>query len=408
MGDDETVTDERVYWIWLQSRLGVQASVKSDEIYGYFSTARELYDAGAYEWRISGIFNPKQIEKLENKDLSQAERILQTCLKNNYNVITPTDESYPPMLFKLPNFPLVIYADGDLDCLKNKIAIAVVGTREPTRNSASIARALSSSMARAGAVIVSGGALGIDSASHTGALEANGKTVAVLGCGLDSDYLSTNRALRREISKSGAVISEFPPGTNALARNFPVRNRIISGLSYGTVVIEAGEKSGSLITARYAAQQGRDVYAVAGDLFSSKFRGANKLIQDGAKPVFSAMDVLEDYASVYPDIMDITKIETTLCLKNYEDPPSAKPLEDNPVRQEKGDVKFIKFPAPPLLSDNAKKIYSAFDSYEMQSEELIIRTELDAGSFSTAITELEMFGVIESRPGRTYVLNNKK
>lgn len=401
------MTDGRIYWIWLQNRLGISTSIKTDEIFGYFGTAEELYNAGSYEWRISGIFNPAQVEKLKNKDLSQAERIMSTCIKNNFDVITPNDESYPSMLFKLPNFPAVIYAKGDLDCLKNKITIAVVGTREPTRNSATIARALSASMARAGAVIVSGGALGIDSAAHTGALDANGNTVAVLGCGLDSDYLSVNRALRNDISKNGAVISEYPPGTNALARNFPIRNRIISGLSYGTVVIEAGEKSGSLITARYAAQQGRDIYAVAGDLFSSKFSGANKLIQDGAKPVFSAMDVLEDYASVYPEMMDISKIENKLCLKNYEDPPSAKPIEDNPRKQKTGDVKFIKVPVPPLLSENAKKVYLAFDSAEMQSEELVIKSGLDAGKFSSAITELEMFGIVESRPGRNYVFKNK-
>ena len=407
MGDDKTMTDGRAFWIWLQSRLGIGLSVNSEAIVQYFGTAEELYHAGVFEWRLSNVFTPKQIEKLLNQDLSEAEQILQICQKNQYDIVTPDDERYPPMLFKLPNFPLVLYVNGDLDCLKNKIAIAVVGTREPTRNSVSVAGALNASMARAGAVIVSGGALGIDSASHTGALNAHGNTVAVLGCGLDADYLPANRALRHEIARNGAVITEYPPGTHALARNFPIRNRIIAGLAYGTVVIEAGVKSGSLITAQYAAQQGRDVYAVPGDLLSSKFSGANKLIQDGAKPVFSAMDVLADYASVYPEMIDAAKIETELYMKTYEDPPSARPIEDNPRKQKKGAIQFIPFDAPPLLSENAKKIYFAFDSEEMHSEELIIKTALDAGSFSSAITELELLGIIESRPGRTYVLHNK-
>lgn len=395
---------DKIYWIWLQQTLGISASIRSDEIVTYFGNAKALYHAGEYEWRISGIFNPRQISKLGNQDLTKAKNILEICVKNNWQTVTPDDENYPSMLFRLPNFPLVLYVNGDLDCLKNKVAVAVVGTRTPTRNSACIARALSASVTRSGGLIVSGGALGIDSAAHNGVLDVGGKTVAVLGCGLNCNYPASNQAMRKQISENGAVITEYPPQTNPVAANFPTRNRIISGLSYGTVIIEAGEKSGSLITANYALEQGRDVFAVPGDIVSSGFTGTNKLIRDGAKPVFSAMDILEEYAVRYPELLDIEKVEKTLTLKTYADPPSISKVNDNPPRQQKGSVDFIRQPEHPLLSENAKNIYRAFESREMQTEELIIKTGLDVSSFNCAMTELELFGLVELMAGKNYKL----
>lgn len=395
---------DKVYWIWLQQVLGISASIKSDEITAYFGNARAVYFAGEREWRLSGVFTPRQLTKLENQDLTKAKNILASCVKNNWQTVTPDDENYPSMLFKLPNFPLVLYVKGDLDCLKNKITVAMVGTREPSRNSASIARAMASSVTRSGGLIVSGGALGIDAASHWGALDAKGKTVAVLGCGLNCNYPVANEALRREISQNGAVITEYPPETKALPANFPIRNRIISGLSYGTLVIEAGERSGSLITANYALNQGRDVFAVPGDIISSGFTGTNKLIHDGAKPIFNAMDVLEEYAMRYPELIDIEKIETTLTLKTYSDPPSAAKVDDNPPRKEKGEVKFIKQSEPPLLSENSRKIYRAFQKAEMQADELILKTGLGASEFTCAMTELELFDLVELQAGKNYKL----
>ncbi len=396
--------NDKVYWIWLQQMLGISTSIRSDEIISYFGTARAVYSAGERERMLSGIFTPRQLTKLENRDLTKAQNILNSCVKNNWQVVTPDDGNYPSMLFKLPNFPLVLYARGDLDCLKNKITIAVVGTRKPTRNSAVIARALSASITRSGGLIVSGGALGIDSAAHCGALDAKGKTVAVLGCGLNCNYPVANDALRKEISENGVIITEYPPETKALPANFPIRNRIISGLSYGTLVIEAGERSGSLITANYALEQGRDVYAVPGDIMSSGFTGANRLIRDGAKPVFNAIDVLEEYAIRYPELIDMNKIETKLTLRNYSDPPSVSKVDDNPPRGEKGEVKFIKQTEPMLVSENAKKIYRAFTRTEMQADELILNTGLGVSEFSSAITELELFDIVELQAGKNYKL----
>lgn len=395
MGDGQTMND-KVYWIWLQQALGISPSVRTDEFVSYFGSAKSLYFAGETEWRLSGVFSPKQISKLCNQDLSKAEHIFGVCVKNNWQVVTPGDGIYPSMLFKLPNFPLVLYVNGDLDCLKNKITIALVGTREPTVNSTCVARSLAASLTRSGAVVVSGGALGIDSASHQGALDANGKTVAVLGCGLDCNYPVANKAMRKQISENGAVVTEYPPGTMALARNFPIRNRIISGLSYGTVVIEAGERSGSLITANYALEQGRDVFAVPGDILFSGFTGANKLIRDGAKPVFNALDVLEDYAIRYPELVETDKIETTLTL---HEPP--RPVVKTEVKTVE---KVVRQPELSGLSEDARKIYRAFDRSEMQKEELIMKTGLGVSAFACAMTELELYGAVELLAGKNYKL----
>lgn len=389
--------NDKIYWIWLQQSIGINPTVRTDEIVSYFGSAKALYFAGEMEWRISGIFTSKQISKLCNQDLSKAENILNICAKNNWQVVTPDDGNYPSMLFKLPNFPLVLYVNGDLDCLKNKITVALVGTREPTVNSTRAARSLAASLTRSGAVVVSGGALGIDSASHQGALDANGSTVAVLGCGLDCTYPVANKALRKQITENGAVLTEYPPGTMAMPRNFPIRNRIISGLSYGTVVIEAGERSGSLITANYALEQGRDVFAVPGDILFSGFTGANKLIRDGAKPVFNALDILEEYAIRYPELVELDKIETTL---SFREQPSRTASE----KEEKSTDKVVKQPEPSGLSEDALKIYRAFDCAEMQKEELIIKTGLGVSAFACAMTELELFGLVELLAGKNYKL----
>lgn len=395
---------DKIYWLWLQTALGISNGVKSDEIISYFSDAKSLFFAGEREWKLSGVFTPKQIERLSKTKFTAAEKIAAQCAENGWKIVTPEDKEYPSLLFKLPNLPLALYVDGSLDCLKNRITVAIVGSRKTSRNSACIARALSASLARSGAVIVSGGALGIDSSAHLGALDEKSPTVAVLGCGFNCKYLSENQPLRNSISKNGAVVTEYPPDTDAQAYHFPYRNRLISGLSYGTVVIEAGAKSGSLITANLALEQGRDVFAVPGDIASSFHVGANKLIRDGAKPVFNAMDVLEEYAMRFPDMLDIDKIENELKMKTYADPPVMQKLEDNPKRSEKGSVEVVEFDEPPLLSENAKKIYRAFDTPTMQAEEIIIKTGLNTVDFMSAITELELLGIVMSGAGKVYTI----
>ena len=399
----------KLYWVWAQNALGISASVKSDEIVSYFGNAEKLYFAGEYEWKISGIFTNGQINKLKSTSLDGAKRIVAECEKYKIKIVTPDDENYPSMLFKLPNLPLVLYVRGDLDCLKNKITVAMVGAREASDIGVRIARSLSASLSRSGAVVVSGAAKGIDSAAHTGALNVGAKTVAVLGCGFGTDYLPENEPLRREIAHHGALVTEYPPRTPAFGHNFPFRNRIISGLSYGTIVIEANERSGSLRTVNHALEQGRDVFAVPGDITSSMNMGTNKLLRDGAKPVFNAMDVLEEYAARYPDMLDVNKIEKVLTA-DKSPIGTFKPREEKagkPNTAEQDKKKFVKTAAPKNVSEKARLIFESFTEETMQAEDLILRTGLNTVDFLSAVTELEILGYVEPLAGKNYKIKQQ-
>lgn len=206
------------------------------------------------------------------------------------------DPAYPDLLQQIHDPPRRLWVQGDRGFLKGPL-VAVVGARECTPYGEKVAYEISKDLAQAGVTIVSGLAFGIDAAAHRGALDGKGRTVAVLGCGIDLMSPSQNTALKERIARDGAVVSEFPPGTQAAPWTFPKRNRIISGLSRGVVVVEAGLKSGSLITADFALEHGRDVFAVPGPVTSLQSAGTNRLIQNGAKLILSARDVLEELGS---------------------------------------------------------------------------------------------------------------
>lgn len=224
----------------------------------------------------------------------ETKRWLSRLKEREVRTLTVLDGDYPPLLREIAQPPWVLYVLGD-QTLLNKAALAVVGTRQPTHYGRTVARKLGYQLAERGVVVVSGMARGIDSEAHRGAIDAQGATVAILGCGVDVVYPKSNTALYRTIVKTGAVVSEFPLGTQPRPGLFPQRNRIISGLSRGTVVVEAGEKSGSLITADMSLEQNRDVFAIPGPITSPQSKGCNKLIQQGAKCVADIQDILEEY-----------------------------------------------------------------------------------------------------------------
>ena len=378
---------EAKYWIWLSSALGAGARV--DEIFGAFSSPQSIYEAGRTERTISGVFTKAKLDRLDSIKISDAERYMEICNKNGWKIYIPDDEDYPDDLRNLPDMPLVLYCDGDLSCLKERIAIGVVGTRNPTYDSLAIARQLSSDMARCRAVIVSGGALGIDSAAHEGALDAHGITVCVLGCGLGTRYLMQNEPMRREIAKSGAVISEYPPLSPASTRTFPVRNRIISGLSKGVLVVEAGEKSGSLITAHAALEQGREVFAVPGSILTSSYKGANALIRDGATAVTCAEDILRSFEYIYPGSLDLSGNSGKL--------PEAK--------KHRGDKKAnLRKVLPSGYDADAAKVFAMLSVEPVHSDEICASTGLSPSKVMGILTRLELDGLAEQTEGKNYIL----
>ncbi len=239
---------------------------------------------------------PPTIEQLHNTEILEKAQIeIEKLEALGAQVITLADEAYPQLLREIYDPPIALYVKGDLEAALLRPAIAVVGSRRCSTYGINAANFLSRELAAQGVTIISGLARGIDGAAHRGALEAGGKTVGVIGTGLDVNYPKEHNKLADELAANGAVVSEFPLGTPPLAQNFPYRNRVISGLCYGVLIIEAAEHSGSLITARLANEQGREVFAVPGNITSQTSFGPNFLIKDGAKLVQQARDVIEEF-----------------------------------------------------------------------------------------------------------------
>ncbi len=259
-----------------------------------------------YRYFLENNTIPKEF--FSDSDLQFADTEIKKAKGLDVKIVTIKDKDYPSLLKEISDPPLVLYVKGDLSS-SGKYLISIVGSRKCTKYGQTVAQKFASSFARLGIIVVSGLALGIDSAAHSGAITVNGKTFAVIGSGLDRIYPATNKFLAKKIYNGhGAVISEFPFGTEPKPFNFPFRNRIISGLSYATIVVEAAKRSGSLITARLAAEQGRDVFAVPGNITSKMSEGTNMLIKDGAIPLTEPNDVFT-YVSVFKDF-SIEKIQS--------------------------------------------------------------------------------------------------
>lgn len=409
-----------VYWVWLSCGLGPSASCL-DLVSYYEWNPYEIYGSTLKELFQLNVVGRRQLERLKSFPIEKAEEILSISRKNGWKILTPSSENYPQKLITLQDLPLTLYVDGDETCLNSELSVSVVGARKASDYGRAVARALSSAMASIGFTVVSGGALGIDSEAHRGALEEKGKTVCVLGCGLGTKYLMENEPLRQEIAKNGAVISEYPPFTPASKISFPQRNRIISGLTLGTVVVEAGERSGSLITARLASEQGRDVFAVPGDLVSSSFLGTNNLIRNGARAVFSPNDILEEYCyrffdkinneNRFPDDEIIRRAQNYLkteefCNEGREKPkPSPKKTAPKPEKSSKPLPVPDKRTAPDYLTQEAKAVYAFLGAEAVHVDDIAEKCSLSTEKTLSALTELEIYGLALQISGRRYKIN---
>jgi DNA processing protein len=259
-----------------------------------FGSAARVFSSPDRELQAAGVPSPC-MRCIRAPDWRSVERDLEWLDLPDHHLIRFTDAAYPHLLLEIADPPGMVFVRGDAECLLHP-QVAIVGSRNPSHGGRTIAAQLSSRLVGCGLTVTSGLASGIDGAAHRGALEAQGHSVAVAGTGLDRVYPSHHRELAEAIAFNGALISEFPPGTAPLPANFPRRNRIISGLSLGTVVVEAALRSGSLITARTALDQGREVFAVPGSIHNPLTRGCHALIREGAKLVETAQDILEELA----------------------------------------------------------------------------------------------------------------
>jgi DNA processing protein len=283
---------DRIYWLGfsLVPKIGPKSLAR---LLNGFGSLPAAWSASELQLRQAGLDGQALNNLLRVRSEIDLDREIAKIERTGARFLTLTDDEYPTLLKTLPEAPPVLYIRGSLGAEDNR-ALSIVGTRKPTAYGRDAAYSLSKQLAARDVTIISGLAQGIDAAAHRGALDAGGRTIAVLGSGIDQLYPRENTGLAQEIAKHGALISEFPMGAPPEGRNFPRRNRIISGLSLGVLVVEAPEKSGALITAITAAEQGREVFAVPGNIFSQASSGTNRLIQDGAKLVMDVDDILDE------------------------------------------------------------------------------------------------------------------
>ncbi|SDZ02578.1 DNA processing protein [Proteiniborus ethanoligenes] len=363
--------DNREVLIWLASIEGINNRI-IEILENKFEQMSYVWYADAKEILMLSEINDKiKNQIIKHRNNLYYESLLKKIYSSNVKVITYYDDDYPSKLLHINGYPKVLYLKGNL-LPEDHISIAIVGSRKSTAYGRLVAEKISSELSQLGVTLVSGMAKGIDTQVHQSALNNNTRTIAVLGSGVDVVYPSSNRELYYKIQENGCVISEFPLGTQPFSYNFPQRNRIISGLSLGVVVIEATEKSGSLITAHHATEQGRDVFAVPGNINSLYSRGTNLLIKDGAKLVMSVEDIIDEV----PELND-------------------KYLKTN---NKKERLDYSQF------SDAERNVIECLIENPIHCDLISYRTGIGIIELNGILTILEMKGIIRQLPGRVYAI----
>ena len=392
-----------LYWLWLAQCNEVKDGVKAalvrqfeDPERLFFAEKQEILDA-----EIEGLTG-EHLDILLRHDLSAAEETLSDCAKAGLQVLTYDSPLYPRRLKAIYDPPIVLYYRGTLPDFDKLPTIGVVGTRHPSVYGRQAAKRLGGEIAAAGGLVVSGLAEGIDGAAMEAALSAGFPAVGVLGCGADVVYPRKHKALFQETERLGCILSEYAPGSPPLGWHFPRRNRIISGLSCGVVVVEAPERSGSLLTAKHALEQGRDVFVVPGNVDMESFRGSNRLLRSGAIAVSSGRDVMEEYDLLYP--------EKLLPKRGLDKPKKAEKQEPKPEAPEILKKKTIdNGNSPPYsgqndilqgLSADEQTVMTAIGTGIESVDDVIAKTGLPSGKVLGILTMLEIRKKIVRHPGK--------
>jgi len=389
------ITDNLKYWLALKlveglGNIGIKSLLQS------FGTAEHIFKAPLHLIEtVPGIGSKTARHIKDFSKWSEVEGEIAKAQRMNVSILTCRDPLFPQRLLHIYDCPVLLYVKGELRGLD--VSIAVVGSRKASAYGKYTTERLSRELALNGVTIVSGMARGIDASAHRGAMSVKGQTVAVLGSGLDVIYPPENESLYHEISECGAVVSEYSFGTRPNAPNFPARNRIISGMSLGVVVVEATEKSGSLITARIALEQGREVFAVPGSIDEAGSRGTNRLIKEGAKLVEDVDDIL---AEIGPQTSPETKLSDIAVRPDLppEHPPQEVPIEDSDEHRQSHDVHHT------TLDAKGQLLIENLSSRPRPVDELIAATGLSAAEILSLLLHLELKGLIRQMPGKTYIL----
>ena len=365
------------YWVWLSNISGL-GHIKIKQLLSDYQTAENIYNLTPQQ--IDGIatINDKVKLSLKNKSLDYAEAIIEDCLNKGIDIIPITSDKYPKKLAYIFDPPIILYKRGKDFDYDNLASLAIVGTRKATPYGISTAESFAHDLSLNGITVISGMAEGVDSAAHKGAIKAGCPTIAVLGTGVDICYPKFNQELYEYIISYGAVLSEYPPGTIGHPAHFPARNRIISGITEATLVVEADLKSGSLITADMANDQGKDVFAIPNNINAPKARGTNQLIKEFAYMVTCVSDILDHYVSKYPEQL----------FKK----PELKISNDEYVKNVNG------------LSEDEKILIQCLGEKPVYIDEILRKTKFPVGKVNGMLTLLQMKDIIHLLPGNSYIL----
>lgn len=408
-----------LHWIWLSTLQDVHDRDKLT-LLRHFHDPEDIFYAEPEAFSVVEELTEDIIQALQNKNLKQAYAILDVCEKKDIHICTYHDGAYPGKLKNIADPPLVLYYKGHLPDWDNRPVVAVVGTRNATPYGLNAARHIGTQLAQCGGIVVSGMAAGIDGSAISGALRSDGTVVGVLGCGVDVVYPASHKRLFADTERFGCLISEFSPGTPPLKWNFPKRNRIISGLSNGVLVVEAPAKSGALITARQAAEQGRDVFVVPGNIDVSTCAGSNALLREGAIAVSSGWDILSEYTNLYPTKIhgntDLVQGEERLPVSEEYPALNVAQESETPRKNKKSERKNRKN----SVDNSANTPYidlQALSSQERHIVELIgegalvddviAGSQLHSGVVLSTLTMLEIKGIVTRLPGKRVALQKR-
>ncbi len=395
------------YWVWLTTLPGLTNRSKL-LLLEHFPSPEDIYYAQPEDLPPVEGLSSSQAALLSDKSTDRAEDVLARCAKGDIFLLTMQDALYPDRLRNIYDPPVLLYGRGRMPLFDEEAAVSVVGTRTCTPYGISSAEELGYQLAKEGAVVVSGLAKGIDGASHRGALRAGGFTAAVLGGGVDVVYPAENRRLYEDIAATGVLLSEYPPGTEPMGSHFPVRNRILSGLSLAVLVVEAPERSGALITANTALEQGQDVFAVPGPIDAPNSRGSNRLIRDGAGLVTCGWDILEGYRSRFPHRLRPSP-ENLPPVPEPDSLPAQRAEEASTAKPEKKETP----PALPVLDltadtagltdDQIRILQVLTTDAPLLTDDVAERADLPIRRVLSALTVLEIDGYATQHGARRFV-----
>lgn len=421
--------DEKKYWLWLSMIFGA-GSRRIWEAMRLFDKAEDCFNA-LTSGSLDDKLDDKEIDAVHSTGIDKAEKLIEYCNANGIKTVCYNDDEYPPQLRHILNPPAVLYYRGNISCLKGTRTVTSVGARKASDYSLKAASQICRELAKCGVVIVSGFAIGIDIASHLAAAEINRPTACVLGCGVDVDYPKGNFSCRDTILNNGGVfISEYPPGAAPHSHHFPMRNRILAALGRVTMVFEASEKSGSLITAGMALRQGREVFCLPpADIFSDDFSGNIAFLRDGAQMLFSSKDVLDCFRiggildkeirkNMIKGISSFGVAELAPTKKKSSENNEAKPENRKKTNVKKAEKTEQKSPEPEytekMIRENVifalepvqRRIAQLLeDNGALHADDIAQRLEMNASELMTELTELELSGIVKSLPGKMFEIN---